>query len=112
MRGSTARSRYRGGVNEFLDDLGKRLTAVAAERGVTIEAPVLDSKMAAELLDLARVAAHGYERRFAPLASYLAGVATERVRAAAADGAELDLAEMVRAVREALEVETARSGQS
>ena len=35
--------------------------------------------MAQELLELARVAAHTQERRFAPLASYMAGVAAERL---------------------------------
>jgi hypothetical protein len=68
--------------------------------------------MAAQLLDLARVAAHGYERRFAPLASYLAGVASERVSSAAAPGAEVDVVEMVRAVREDLEAQAARADRS
>jgi hypothetical protein len=95
-------------VNEFLDDLGVRLAGAAAERGVAIEAPALDSPVAAELLELARVAAHTQERRFAPLAAYLAGVAAERARAAGGPAGGAATAEMIRSVRELLEVEAAR----
>jgi hypothetical protein len=69
-------------VNEFFDDLARRWAEVAARRGVEIDPPDLSSDMAAELLELARVAAHTQERRFAPLASFMAGVAVERLRAA------------------------------
>jgi hypothetical protein len=40
---------------------------------------MLDSRVAMELLELARVAAHTQERRFAPLACFTAGVAAERL---------------------------------
>src|SRR6266480_6852578 len=72
--------RYCGRVNPFFEDLGSRLAAAAGQRGATIEAPTLDAPVAAELLELARVAAHTQERRFAPLASFLAGIAAERLR--------------------------------
>jgi hypothetical protein len=93
-------------VNAFFEELGSRFAEAAAERGVTIDAPALDATMADELLDLARVAAHTQERRFAPLASYLAGVAAERLRAAtgATSG---ELAAYIRSVRSELEPEPA-----
>src|SRR2546427_2439018 len=69
-------------MNEFFESLGKRWRKAAERRGVSIEAPELDAKVALELLELARVAAHTKERRFAPLASYTAGVAAGRLRAA------------------------------
>jgi uncharacterized protein DUF6457 len=67
-------------MNEFLEAMGQEWVAAAERRGAAIEAPALDSRVALELLELARVAAHTQERRFAPLASYLAGVAAERLR--------------------------------
>lgn len=57
-----------------------------------------------ELLELARVAAHTQERRFAPLASYMAGVAAERLRAASGADARA-IAELVREVRQEVERE-------
>lgn len=86
-------------VNDFLVELGDRLAAAAGRRGLPLEAPRLDGPMAAELLDLARVVAHSEERRFAPLASYLAGIAVGRL-------GDLDpalLAEIVAEVRRDLE---------
>lgn len=68
-------------MNPFFDDLGRRLASAAAEQGADIEPPALDAGVAAELLELARVAAHTQERRFAPLSSFMAGVAAERLRA-------------------------------
>ena len=67
-----------------------------------IEPPKLDPKVAAELLDLARVVSHSAERRFAPLATYTAGIAAERLRAAKGADAST-VAAYVREVREALE---------
>jgi uncharacterized protein DUF6457 len=91
-------------VNEFFESLGRRWRAAAERRGVTIDSPELDSKVALELLELARVAAHTKERRFAPLASYTAGVAAERLRVA--KGADADaIADYVREVRQELERE-------
>jgi hypothetical protein len=99
-------SRYFGGeVNRWFDELGKRLAAAASRRGTRIDPPTLDAAVAAELLELARVAAHTQERRFAPLASYLAGVTAERVRAAGGDASGASLAALVREVRESLEAE-------
>ena len=54
-------------MNEFFESLGKRWRKAAERRGAKIEQPELDEKVAAEILELARVAAHTKERRFAPL---------------------------------------------
>ncbi len=90
-------------MNEFFDELGRRWVAAAAARGVTVEAPALDSTVAAELLELARAVAHGEERRYAPLATFLAGIASERLRAAGAPATEAELAAYIGEVRAWLE---------
>ena len=91
-------------MNEFFAGLGKRWRIAAERRGTKIDEPDLDAAVALELLELARVAAHTKERRFAPLASYTAGVAAERLRSAnGADSAAI--AEYIREVREELERE-------
>src|SRR5437868_14542662 len=68
-------------MNPFFESLGQDWVDAAGRRGVAIAKPSLDSRIALELLELARVAAHTQERRFAPLTSYLACVAAERLRA-------------------------------
>jgi hypothetical protein len=92
-------------VNTFFDELGGRFSSAAARRGVEIEAPGLDAKVAQELLELARVAAHTQERRFAPLASFLAGVAVERLRQAGGPSSPEDVTALLREVRGELEAE-------
>ena len=96
-------------MNAWFDELSRRLTE-AAERsfGVAIAPVELDSAVAAELLELARVAAHTQERRFAPLASYVAGAAAQAVRAAGAPAPPERLAAMIREVREGLERDAER----
>jgi len=90
-------------VNPFFEELGGRLAAGARERGVEIEAPGIDSQVAFELLELARVAAHTQERRFAPLACFLAGVASERLRSGRPGLTEAEVAAYVNEVRQSLE---------
>lgn len=88
-------------MNEFFEDLGRRWAESASRRGREIEPPELDSGMAAELLELARVAAHSQERRFAPLASFMAGVAVERLRSASLESqAPLSASELTAYVEE------------
>ena len=89
-------------MNEFFDLLGKRWRAAAQQRGANIAEPELDPKVAAEILELARVAAHTKERRFAPLASYMAGIAADRLRMSKGADAD-DVASFIREVREELE---------
>lgn len=90
-------------MNKFFDELGTRWVDAAQRHGVKIEAPSLDSEVALELLELARVTAHTQERRFAPLSSYLAGIAAERMRLAKPGTASAAIAELIREVRQELE---------
>jgi len=92
-------------VNTFFEDLGDRFAQAAARRGATIEKPAITSEVAQEILELARVAAHTQERRFAPLASYVAGLAVERLQRGKAIPSAEAAAEMIREVRTELEAE-------
>jgi hypothetical protein len=97
--------RTEGVMNEFFDELAATWVSAARRRGAEIDAPTLDSEIAAELLELARVTAHTQERRFAPLSSYLAGVAIERLREARPGTDDVEVAELIREVRQQLERE-------
>ena len=59
------------------------------------------------LLDLARVAAHTQERRFAPLASFVTGIAVERMRQAGGPADPEAVAELIREITSGLESEPA-----
>ena len=96
-------------MNEFFESLARRWTKAAERRGVKIEAPGLDPKVAEELLQLARVVSHTKERRFAPLATYIAGIAVERLREAKPEDADA-IAAFIREVREELEREAPNPG--
>ncbi|MEK6226909.1 MAG: DUF6457 domain-containing protein [Chloroflexota bacterium] len=96
-------------MNEFFESLARRWTKAAERRGVKIEEPRLDPKVADELLQLARVVSHTKERRFAPLATYIAGIAVERLREAKAEDADA-IAAFIREVREELEREGPNPG--
>ena len=93
-------------MNRFFDELGERWVVAAGRRSARIEAPSLDAKVALELLELARVAAHTHERRFAPLSCYMAGVAAERLRAARGGIDDAEVAAFILEVRQELEKET------
>ena len=95
-------------MNEFFESLGRRWTKAAERRGVKITAPSRDPKIADELLQLASVVSHSKERRFAPLATYTAGIAVERLREAKAEDAAT-IAALIREVREELEREGSSS---
>jgi len=92
-------------MNLFFSSLGKRWTEAAISRGAKINAPTLDAGLAEEILELARVVSHTQERRFAPLATFTAGVAAERLRASKGSLDAGVAAAYVREVREALEKE-------
>jgi hypothetical protein len=92
-------------VNEFFERLGELWVEAAKKHGGKIDKPGLDSRVALELLELARVAAHTQERRFAPLSSYLAGVAAERLRTAKTGVDDGEVAELIQEVRKQLERE-------
>ena len=89
-------------MNDWFEALGRRFADTARERGAQIASPELDPHVADEILELARVAAHTKERRFAPLASFMAGVAVERLRQAGSLSAAEESA-YLRTVREGLE---------
>jgi hypothetical protein len=91
-------------MNAWFEALGRRFAEAAEERGARISAPELDPQVADEVLELARVAARSKERRFAPLACFMAGVAVERLRQAGSLSAA-DEASYLRAIREAVEAE-------
>jgi hypothetical protein len=91
-------------MNAWFEALGRRFAEAAAVRGATVASPELDPPVADEVLELARVAAHSKERRFAPLACFMAGVAVERLRQAGSPSAA-DQAAYIRVVREGLEAE-------
>jgi Domain of unknown function (DUF6457) len=92
-------------MNEWLDALSRRFVDAAREQGTEIEPPELDPQVADEILELARVAAHSKERRFAPLASFMAGVAVERLRHARGTSAVGEAA-YIRSVQQSLEAES------
>jgi hypothetical protein len=89
-------------MNEWFEALARRFAEAARSRGATIAPPDLDPQVADEVLELARVAAHTKERRFAPLACFMAGIAVERLRQAGSLSAA-DAAEYLRGIREAVE---------
>jgi hypothetical protein len=92
-------------MNRFFEAQGRQWVSAARRRDAVIEAPTLDARVALELLELARVAAHTQERRFAPLSCFMAGVAAERLRAAKPDVDDITLAAYIQEVREELEAE-------
>jgi hypothetical protein len=96
-------------MNEFFEEQGRRWVAAARRRDASITAPTLDPRVALELLELARVAAHTHERRFAPLSCYLAGVAAERLRSAKAGIDDAEVATLIEQVRKELEAEGSKS---
>jgi hypothetical protein len=96
-------------LNEFFSSLAKRWSDAARGRGTPIEGPTLDADVASEILELARVVSHTRERRFAPLSTFTAGVAVERLRASKGALEPGVAAAYVREVREALEREAPSS---
>ena len=84
-------------MNEFFDELSSAFAEAASKRGAHIESPRLDAKLAEELLGLASVVAHSRERRFAPLACYLAGVAA--ARAESVSPKPINVTELVKEIR-------------
>jgi Domain of unknown function (DUF6457) len=91
-------------MNAWFEALGRRFADVARDRGASVAPPELDPQVADEILELARVAAHTRERRFAPLACFMAGVAVERLRQAGNLSAA-DEATYLRTIREQIEAE-------
>ena len=93
-------------MNQFFEELGNRWVAAAHRREAAIEAPSIDPQVALELLELARVAAHTRERRFAPLSCFMAGVAAERLRIAKPGLDQAGVADYINEIRMELEAQT------
>ena len=91
-------------MNAWFEALGRRFAEAATARGAAVAPPELDPQVADEVLELARVAAHTKERRFAPLACFMAGIAVERLRQAGSLSTA-DEAAYLRSIREAVEAE-------
>jgi Domain of unknown function (DUF6457) len=91
-------------MNDWFEALGRRFAEAASARGAAVAPPEFDPQVADEVLELARVAAHTKERRFAPLACFMAGVAVERLRQAGPSSAA-DEAAYIRTIREEVEAE-------
>lgn len=96
-------------MNAFFDELATAFEAEAKRKNITIAAPRLDSNTADELLKLASVVAHTKERRFAPLACYVAGLAA--ARAQQQNGA-LDVVEFIKGIRLRYEPQEDSSGKA
>jgi Domain of unknown function (DUF6457) len=98
-------------MNRFFEAQGRRWVAAADRREARIDAPSLDPRVALEVLELARVAAHTQERRFAPLSCFMAGVAAERLRAAKPDINDETVSAYIQEVRKELEAEAPTATQ-
>jgi hypothetical protein len=96
-------------MNAWFEALGRRFAEAARDRGGKVDPPELDPKVADEVLELARVASHTKERRFAPLACFMAGVAVERLRQTGSLSAA-DEAAYLRVIHQRLEAEPETSG--
>lgn len=92
-------------MNEFFVSLARLWSDAAGRRGAKIADPTLDAEVASEILELARVVSHTRERRFAPLATFTAGIAAERLRTAKGTLDAGVAAAYIREVREELERE-------
>jgi hypothetical protein len=92
-------------MNRFFEAQGRQWVSAARRRDAVIDAPTLDARVALELLELARVAAHTQERRFAPLSCFMAGVAAERLRIAKPEIDDIAVAAFIQEVRQELEAE-------
>ena len=97
-------------MNAWFEALGRRFAEAARKEGAEIVQPELDAQVADEVLELARVAAHSKERRFAPLACFMAGVAAERLRQTGALSPAAEAA-YIRAVCQSVEAESSAAGE-
>lgn len=80
-------------LEAYFTNFCERISVVARVRGARIDFPNLDSRLINEVLGLAGVVAHNAERKYAPIAAFLAGFAVGSLSATAQlteiDGAAL-----------------------
>lgn len=91
-------------MNEYFSDLGLRLERLTQAHGLEIEAPAIESSVAAEVLALAGTVAHTSERKFAPIASFAVGIAVGRLKAAGLLSPNRDVADFVAELRRELDL--------
>jgi hypothetical protein len=95
-------------IAEYFADFGARLARLVRVRGMDIEPPTISSRVAAEVLELAGAVAHTSERKFAPLAAFVTGIAVGELRAAGRLLSESEVAAFVAQLREELDIPIAR----
>lgn len=95
--------RAQGALDRYLEGFNARVVRLARERGVEIVPQTLDPQLVAEVLELAGAVAHSSERKFAPLASFVTGVAVGRLQAAGALAADQDVSAFVAVLRKELD---------
>ncbi len=93
-------------IAEYFADFGTRLARLLRERGVEIQPPTINSLLADEVLRLAATVAHTSERTFAPLASFVTGIAVGELRAAG--GSDGEIAALVAQLRTELDASIER----
>ncbi|HEY8634168.1 MAG TPA: DUF6457 domain-containing protein [Candidatus Dormibacteraeota bacterium] len=94
-------------IAEYFADFGARLARLVHVLGVEIEPPTISSRVAAEVLELAGTVAHTSERKFAPLAAFVMGVAVGQLRAAGRLGSDREVATLVAQLRTELDASIA-----
>ena len=90
-------------MHDYFSDLGIRLNRLTQARGLDPEFPAIQPGVAAEVLALAGTVAHTSERKFAPIASFAAGIALGRLMDAGLLSSEQDVVEFIRQLRTELE---------
>jgi hypothetical protein len=93
---------------EYFADFGARLARLARIRGLEIEPPSIAPTVAAEVLELAGTVAHMSERTFAPLASFVTGIAVGELLAAGRLGSDRETATFVAQLRQELDASVVR----
>jgi hypothetical protein len=83
-------------MHEYFSDLGLRLNRLSQASGLETEFQAIQQRVAAGVLALAGTVAHTSERKFAPIASFAAGIAVERLRNAGVLSTEQDVVDFIR----------------
>jgi hypothetical protein len=92
-------------MHQYFSDLSLRLRRLAQAHGLETEAPDIEAGVAAEILALAGTVAHTSERKFAPIASYAAGIAVGRLKAAGLLSTEREVADFLAQLRRELDTQ-------
>jgi Domain of unknown function (DUF6457) len=95
-------------IHDYFVDLSSRLARLAQAHDAEIEPPAISSRVATEVLELAATVAHTSERKYAPLASFVTGIAVGELRAAGRLVSDGEIAAFVAQLRQELDVPTVR----